>query len=136
MGSSASTPTTKPTDVGPTYVAPAGTGPTTIDGVEYEYVARAERQAQIVAGFSNLSVGQSREDVRDALGPPDIARPDYGKAYNSPLLGWSYMYRIKMRAGGTNEVCVEVFFDPAGKLKWAVPERIAGLKEVGGPGKP
>jgi hypothetical protein len=137
--SSVSAPTTKPTDVGPTYIAPVSAStPTTIDGVEYGYVATAEREKQIVDGFPKLKVGQSREEVRDALGLPDIAQPASSKEYPGRFLGWSYMYRIKMRSGGpnTNDVCVEVFFGSAGNLKWAVPNHIAGLKEVGGPPSP
>ena len=127
--SSASSPTTKPTDIGPTYSAPADA---------YEYVANAEREKQIVDGFPKLKVGQSREEVRDALGLPDTAQPGYSKEYNSRFLGWSYMYKIKMRFGGpnTNDVCVEVFFDPAGNLSWAVPNHIDGLKEIGSPAGP
>src|SRR4051794_36307475 len=72
--SSMSTPTSKPVDVGPTYVAPSGTGATTIDGIQYGYVATPEREAQIVRGFPKLRLGQSREEVRDALGLPDTAQ--------------------------------------------------------------
>lgn len=130
--------TTKPTDVGPTYVAPGGTGATTIDGIAFEYVATAEREAQIVAGFPKLKLGQSREEVRAALGLPDAAGPGYGKEYNPRFHGWGYMYKIRMRAEGpnTNDVCVQVFFNPAGELKWAVPNHIPGLKEIGDPAGP
>jgi hypothetical protein len=136
--SSGSSPATKPTDVGPTYTSPTGAGATTIDGVEFEYVASAEREKQIVSGFPKLKVGQSREEVRDALGMPDTAQPGYSKEYNSRFLGWSYMYKIKMRSGSpnTNDICVQVFFDPSGNLKWAVPSHIEGLKEIGGPAGP
>jgi hypothetical protein len=137
--SSVPAPATKPTDLGPTYIAPVSASkPTMIDGVEYEYVATAERKKQIVNGFSKLKVGQSREEVRDALGLPDIARPGYSKEYNSRFIGWSYLYRIRMRSGSpnTNDVCVEVFFDSAGNLMRAVPNHIAGLKEVSGPASP
>lgn len=131
----ASSATTKPTDVGPTYAGLTAATVTSIDGVEYEYVASAEREQQIVRGFPKLKVGQSREEVRDTLGLPDTARPRHSKAYNSQFLGWSYIYRIKMRSGGPNinDVCVELFFDPAGNLKWAVPNHIPGLKEIGNP---
>jgi hypothetical protein len=130
-------PTTKPTDVGPIYVAPNGTSARTIDGIEYEFIATPDREAQIIAGFPQLMLGQSREEVRAALGLPDAATPGYGKEYNA-FRGWGYIYKIKMRAGGpnTNDVCVQVFFNPAGELKWAVPNHIPGLKEVGGPAGP
>jgi hypothetical protein len=135
---SASTPATKPTDVGPTYVRPNGTGAAKIDGVDYQYVATREREAQIVAGFPKLKLGQTREQVRNALGPPDFANPEFSKAFNSQFLGWSYQYYIKERvvSPNMNDPCVEVFFDPNGKITWAVPENIAGLKEIGGPGHP
>jgi len=131
-------PTTKPTDVGPTYVAPNGTGTRTIGGIEFGYVATAEREAQIVAGFPKVKLGQSREEVRAVLGLPDAARPAYGKEYNAPFRGWVYTYKIKMRVGSpnTNDVCVLVFFNPAGELRSAVPNHIPDLKEVGGPAGP
>jgi len=124
-----------PSDVGPLYVSPAGTGPTTIDGVHYEYVAPVDREARIISGFRTLKLGQSREDVRAALGPPDLASPLYGKAADGPFLGWTYLYKIRMRSGGpnTNDVCVEVFFDPRNALHWAVPSHIDGLEDVGSP---
>lgn len=139
VGCTLSAPANRPpSDVGPTYVAPAGAGPATLDGVEYEYVATSEREAQIVAGFPKLKTGQSREDVRDTLGPPDRAIPAYGKAYSAPFRGWAYLYKIKMRSQGpnTNDICVNVYFDPDGNLDWAVPSNIAGLTEVGRVGGP
>ena len=121
-------------DGGPLYVAPSGTGAANIDGVNYEYVATKDRETQITKGFHKLNIGQSRQDVRDALGSPDSAEPSYGKEANPRLRGWCYMYKIRMRAGSpnTNDVCVEVFFfDPVGKIHWAVPENITGLNEIG-----
>jgi hypothetical protein len=128
--------TTAPTDVGPEYTAPTGSGPATIEGISYEYVATPEREQEIIAGFRKLKVGQLREEVRQAMGPPDSAKPMYGKAKDSPFHGWSYLYKIRMRSRGANtrDVCVQVFFSPDGKLHWAVPENIAGLSEVGHPG--
>jgi outer membrane protein assembly factor BamE (lipoprotein component of BamABCDE complex) len=91
-----------------------------------------------VAGFQNLKVGQSRQEVRDALGPPDEASPRYGKDRHATFRGWGYTYEIKTRTGGpnTNDVCVQVFFDPDDTLLWAVPSHIAGLSDVGHPGRP
>lgn len=130
-------PTTRPADVGGKYVPPAGTGPATIEGIKYKYVATREREGQIVAGYVKLKVGQTREDVRAALGPPDKANRQYGKEADAPFLGWSYTYRIKTRAGAPNEndVRVQVYFDPEGKLHWAYPN-VPGLKEIGRPGRP
>lgn len=120
-----------PEDIGPVYRPPLQAK---TDGCEYGYVATAEREAQIIAGFRNLTVGQSREEVRDAMGAPDEAKPMYRKAHNMPFIGWSYTYKIKMRSGGPNmnDVCVEVFFSADGTLHWAVPNHIAGLEEIGG----
>jgi hypothetical protein len=123
----------RPSDVGSTYVAPSGTGPRTIDGIEYKYVATAERKAKIIAGFPKLKLGQSREKVRAALGLPDTARPMYDKRCKE-FHGWVYDYDIKMRApSNMYDVCVGVYFNPNGKLRWAVPCHIPGLKAVGGP---
>ena len=126
-----------PTDVGPTYVAPADSGPTIIDGISYWYVAAPARQEEITAGFPKLKVGQSREDVRQAIGAPDDASPEYGEKNAGSFSGWYYMYRIRMRGtpheGWMSNVCVDVFFNAGGKLTWADPENIAGLSEVGSP---
>jgi hypothetical protein len=134
VGPSASAPRTIPRDVGSTYVAPSGTGARTIDGIEYQYVATARRRAQIIAGHRKLKLGQSREEVRSLLGLPDRADPMYPKTAE-PFLGWAYDYIIKTRADGPNmgDACVGVYFNPDGKLKWAVPCNIPGLKAVGGP---
>jgi outer membrane protein assembly factor BamE (lipoprotein component of BamABCDE complex) len=98
-------------------------------------VATSARQAAILAGFAKLKVGQSREEVRQALGAPDKAQIAQGKLYNSPRC-WVYMYKIKMRTSGPNtkDICVEVSFDSDGKLNWAMPENIAGLNEARSPG--
>jgi hypothetical protein len=127
---------TVPTDVGLEYTTPIGSGPATIEGISYEYVATPDREQEIIAGFGKLKIGQSREEVRQAMGRPDSAEPMYGKAKDSPFHGWSYMYKIKMRSGrpNTGDICVQVFFNPDGKLHWAVPSHIAGLSEVGRPG--
>ena len=121
-----------PKDEGPTYVAPAGTGAAKIDGFEYKYVATAERESNIIAGFKKLKVGQSREDVRKLLGPPDVADTSFTKGFRDEFRGWYYQYKIRMRSlASTNDVCVEVFFDTKGKLHWAVPENIPDLREIG-----
>ena len=100
-------------------------------------MADHERESQLISGFSKLRLGQRREEVRAALGPPDTAAPLYGKEPNAPFQGWAYKYNIKLRAGGpnTNDICINVLFNPAGKLKWAVPNHIAGLNEVGPGGR-
>lgn len=133
-GPSPSAQMARPSDVGPIYVTPGGTGARTIDGIEYKYVATAKRRAQIVAGFPKLKLGQSREKVRAALGLPDRAYPMYDKR-GQVFGGWTYRYEIKMRAPGPNmyDVRVSLFFNPAGKLRWAVPCHIPGLKSIGGP---
>src|SRR5262249_18030570 len=61
-----------PEDVGSMYAPPRGAKS---DGGGYGYVATAEREAQIIAGFRKLKVGQSREEVREAMGPPDEVHP-------------------------------------------------------------
>lgn len=119
-------------DAGPLYVAPAGTGKATINGLEYRYLASKERESQIIEGFKKLRLGESRDDVRDALGPPDTADSMSGKHRDAPFRGWCYMYQIKMRdLANTNDVSVHVFFDPDGKLDWAAPSNIDGLTEIG-----
>jgi hypothetical protein len=124
----------RPSDVGATYIAPSGTGARTINGLEYKYVATAERRAQIIAGYRKLKLGQSREEVRAALGLPDRAQTMYDKR-GRIFYGWDYDYDIKMRWPGPNiyDVQVSLFFNPEGKLRRALPCHIPGLKALGGP---
>ena len=133
----ASAPASRPTDVGLTYSAPEGTVARTIDAIEYKYVATPERENEIVGGFPKLAVGQSRQDVRAAMGSPDSAEPMYGKESDAPFHGWSYTYKIKLRSGGPNmnDVYVTAYFSPDGKLSWAVPNHVEGLNEVGSPAR-
>jgi hypothetical protein len=62
----------------------------------------------------------------------------HGMAKDAPFHGWKYMYKIRMRTGGPNmnNVCIEVFFNPDGKLHWVVPNHIAGFSEIGPAGGP
>jgi hypothetical protein len=120
-------------DVGTLYVAPADTRRTPAGGVQQVYVATKERKAQIVNGFSKLKLGQTREQVRDILGPPDRAEAMHGKARSAPFHGWDYTYELKMETidGNMSNKYADVFFDAENKLEWAEGHNIKGLHEIG-----
>jgi hypothetical protein len=120
--------------LGAEYVQPNAAGPATIDGIHYEYVATIGRETHIVDGFDKLKLGQSREEVRKLLGLPDIGRPVYTKDNHGPRY-WEYIYRIRYRdktSWNINDLSVELFFMPNGKLVWAVPHGIPELDMIGG----
>jgi hypothetical protein len=118
-------------DIGPAYIQPQKAGPAIIDGIHYEYVATKEREVQIIDGVQKLEAGPFRADVRKLLGPPDIGRPLYGK-YNSVLIYWDYIYRIRYRDKtdwNDSDYAVELFFTPTGRLDWARVHGVPGLSK-------
>ncbi|HEX3355886.1 MAG TPA: hypothetical protein VHS31_02800 [Tepidisphaeraceae bacterium] len=83
-------------DVGPTFPHPPATAPIPSGhDLPWEYVATPQRQQQILAGFAKLKVGQSREQVRALLGPPDSAVPCYESWNFNKYAGWHYSYDIR-----------------------------------------
>ena len=123
-------------DFGPNYVASNGTGPITMDGVEYAYVADTARQKQVIDGFKQLQVGMTRRGVRKYMGAPDRAQASYGKKIGD-FHGWAYTYVIRDRdlnSANMKDEMIEVFFDPKGMLEWATPSNLPGLGDVGGVG--
>ena len=120
-------------DIGPIYV-PADTGAATVDGISYEYIATADREAQILAGFQKLKVGQSREEVRDVMGPPDMAFLGRAKGPDPDVRFWVFVYKIKQMESEPmnvyNDTFIRILFDTDGKLNVATPYQIAGLKSI------
>ena len=127
-------PNSKPQNPGALYSKPVGTGAATVDGIKFRYVATEERKRQILEGFPKLKIGDTRDKVREVLGPPDRDEELYGKKRSDPFHGWTLTYEIKMRhVANTNDVCVQAFFNPDGELHWAIPANIDDLKEIGTP---
>jgi hypothetical protein len=122
-----------PADVGPTYVAPAGMGPVTVpeNDLPFEYVATAQREQQIKAGYANLQVGASREDVRRLIGPPDGVGNQHPRR-GGRFLGFTYTYKIRTTAHMTRtyDEYVTVFFDGSHKLRCTMA-RIPGFTDIG-----
>ena len=125
-------------DVGPTYLPPTSTRSLGNGLHDYRYIATPARREQIVNGFGNLKVGQTREEVRAAMGPPDLADAQYSLELFPKYEGWRYHYYIRLLALGPNfrDEYVGAYFKPDGKLKWAVASNIPGLTEVGSCGRP
>jgi hypothetical protein len=103
-------------DVGPVYVRPASASSATIDGVYWEYVAVPERHRQIFDGYPQLRIGQTREEVRALMGPPDFVKP----LGDTVFAGWAYSYDDKRREadwGGPADRSITVYFSPENTVR-------------------
>jgi hypothetical protein len=120
-------------DVGPTYKAPAGTGPQTIDGVTYEYPATPERQQAIISGYPQLKLGQTREEVRALVGAPDYAVAMHRRG-SDRFEGWQYLYyghRLHLWTDA-NDQWVQIFFDRSSeRLYYAYANALPGFTAIG-----
>jgi hypothetical protein len=134
-------PATAPADApGGVYAHPAGTGPQTIEGIDYAYIASATRETQIRTAYASLTVGQTREDVRRALGAPDLAFPRYtSNEEGHRYLGWGYLYLLRdtPHRSSTADVNILMVFDPStNRLAWTSPSDSAKLPHLGTEGSP
>jgi len=126
------------TDVGATFPKPAAIRSVTIGGVEYEYVAPADRRLQVIDGYVQLKIGMTREEVRAILGDPDRAYAGYTKGAPRQFTGWAYNYYLLQRHLNSYDSGIELFFSKTDhRLEQVVPSGLPGLKEIGGlQGKP
>lgn len=100
----------------------------------FPYSASEERKKQIAENYTGLRVGMSKEQVAALIGNPDYSQSLFGpKGFRQHWQGSSWKYRLFMREDGVNlnDPTIEVFFDTAGVLSWAVPSGISGLLEIG-----
>ena len=135
-----SPPMVIPPDVGGTYGSPVSSGitcPGGTPGRRYPYAAAADRERAITSGYPGLRVGQTREQVRQLLGPPGDADPMCSKQLSPRFTGWAFTYTVRANEpANTNNANVEVFFDPNNRLHSAVPSHVPGLAAVGHVGPP
>ncbi len=102
----------------------------------FPYNAPRERRERILAGYSKLDVGVTKDEVAAAIGEPDYSQLNYGpKGPNMPLIGSSWVYYLSKRGDRANNLdpVVHVFFGTDGRARWIVPSNIEGLHEKGSP---
>jgi hypothetical protein len=121
-------------DVGPLYVAPAGTAVSvTVPGhdLPFTYVATPQRLQEIAKGFAQLRVGATREQVRQMIGPPDQST-GRDPIRSDKSFGWLYVYKIRTTDGSsrTYDEYVSILFDRSCRLMCAQP-RVPGWAQVG-----
>jgi hypothetical protein len=101
-------------------------------GIEYLYLANSGREETILTGFAKLAPGQTREQVRENLGPPDVGMPRYARDSTHAYLGWEYIYNIRRSVNHSDDAYVQIWFAPATTtLTFAKAYRIPGLTSVG-----
>ena len=126
------------------FSTPAAPGPSSDGMPSYEdfsrrveafpYRAPDERRAQIVSGTAALTQCMKKEEVVASLGKPDFSQPSYGpKGPHMKWLGFSWTYYLAKSSTTTNlnDPSLQLFFDTAGLLVWAVPHGIENAKEIG-----
>lgn len=107
-----------------------------IKGVKtFPYEATAEKRKRVTEGFSNVSLGISKRQVKELLGAPDDEFFSYDTTKVKIYLGssWSYyLRRLEAEKGNAqSDQTVSFYFDPNEKLYWAHPMNIDSLKDKG-----
>jgi hypothetical protein len=99
----------------------------------FPYVASSERQNRIRAGYVQLEIGATKEQVLTALGQPDYSQLRFTKGPKPRWLGSSWTYWFAKRSDGANtfDPVVQIFFDTNDRAEWMGPCNIDGLPEKG-----
>ena len=99
--------------------------------------ALASYESALVEAYSKLELGMSKETAQKIMGEPNQSRKNVTK--KGEFIGYSYIYVIyrheKDLVNLKHDKLIQLFFDVNGKLKWAVPQNIKGLKEIGTPAR-
>jgi len=103
------------------------------------YVADSQRQAKVRAGYAGLSLGMSVDQVEDLLGKADwVSVRPHGHLPNVWFVGvpcqrqLAYILRQNSaNPADANTVAVHLSFDENGRLFWAAPQNVEGLKAMG-----
>ena len=104
----------------------------------FPFRASEDKKQQIIANYSKLTVGMTKEEVANLLGDPDIEETVHSKLIDNPgFMGWHWRYCVyKLANFGQNlkeDQEVEIFYDTKGRISWIVPLNIKGLVEKGSP---
>jgi len=110
-----------------------------LEGIErFPYTAQQSKYSRVKEGFKHLSIGMRKIDVKKAMGEPDYEMVHYKQNKNGEELiysTWSYsLKRFEKDLGNDDfDEAVVLHFKPNEELYWAFPDKIAGLKSLGGP---
>jgi len=99
----------------------------------FPYMAPRERRDRIVAGYSRLRVGMTKDEVAVTIGEPDYSQLTTSKSPSPGWTGSAWMYYLSMLSDGANtrDAVVHVFFDREDRAIWIVPSNIGELHEKG-----
>lgn len=103
------------------------------------YTASSERQGKIRAGYPNLSVGMSADQLEGLLGKPDlVVVMPHGHAGSGWFVGEPCKRQMVyvLRQSSNNPIdpdtaAIYLSIDEHGRLFWASPQNVQGLKEIG-----
>jgi len=103
----------------------------------FPYTISDSRRELILAQYSQLKLGMTKQDVLTILGEPDFTGYLHSKQPQSRYLGSRWMYYFyKADSSLVNErldKSVQVFFSPDDKVSWVRPKNVPGLAEIGRP---
>ncbi len=105
----------------------------------HPYEAVSQRQAQIRTAYPRLSLGMSIGKVVGLVGKPDLVSVQpHGHLGNVWIVGepcqQQLVYVLRQSSNNPidpNTVAIYFSFDEYGRLFWAAPQNVQGLKEIG-----
>ena len=109
-----------------------------IEGIKaFPYEATSEKRRRVTEGFSNVSLGMNKGQIKDLLGTPDAEFFSYDTTKVKTYIGssWTYyLHRHEAEYGNAQyDQVVTVYFDPKETLYWAHLVNIDSLKDKGAP---
>ena len=102
--------------------------------VRFPYEAPPDKLQRVRQNYDRVAVGSSNAKVIEAFGTPDFEEELYPKEIDGSCIGYEFRYYFAKPEEMTNEfndIQIEVFFTPSGKVRWIVGN--AGLPEKGSP---
>jgi hypothetical protein len=105
------------------------------------YAASSDRQVKIQTGYQNLAVGMSADQLEGLLGKPDLVVVlPHGHAQGSWFVGEPCKRQMVyiLRQSSNNPIdldtsAIYLSLDERGRLYWAAPQNVGGLKAIGSP---
>ncbi len=104
---------------------------------KFPYEAEAEKRKRVTGGFSKLTLGLNKDDVKKMLGEPDAEFFDYDTTRGKTYVGSSWGYYLRRHeakyANDKYDQVVFIYFNPEEKLYLAIPDNIDSLHTKGSP---
>lgn len=103
----------------------------------FPYEASSEKKRKVLEGFSNVSLGMNKGQIKELIGTPDAEFFSYDTAKVKTYIGSSWMYYLHRHEAENGNAkydqTVSIYFDTSEKLYWAHPINIDSLKDKGAP---